>query len=698
MEQFYRTLVKSQSQKIGSAIPFVVLLQQGYFCNVYGTTADHLHEVLGLKVIDVPGKPHKAGFPMVSIDTWTEKLVALGYGVCSVLQLENTDTKRVRLDRGDGGKETQRTISPLETACFFQERPLAIVQGEQSLIYFVTSNEYIEYDGNVLEKLMHHDPVEILCSDDELVRSLRTLFPKAVLRTQFPNASSPLQTLRSYLTKTSHVAEIENLRRSEHHTTRFSLRMDARTIQNLTLFGSQRPLFKALNKCKTHFGAVRLRTSLFTPSQDRPSIIQRQTEFKTALAVPQLGMLYQRMPKKLILANSRHPLYRTELAKIVQTASSLKKWRAIIEGAVAEIVSWNQWASDCAACGLSLTTCSVPAVDALVLPSPTSFSEQFDELVQKQPFQCRWSKSNFLETNVKNEHLVRTLPDSKILKKTKTTVQFDTRDVQRLRLAFLEDELNYHVVALRQVKDWVSNFKESYRASMFEGFADLDRIVSTAHWYDSHRESWCWPDFVDGPFLAQNVTLPKYMTDGRSLVPNDVESDQFVLYGHNGSGKSTYMKAVGINLLLAHCGLPVFASAFRTPVRDAIHLRFGSNDSLAEGKSSFDVEMEHAHHIVTTATSRSAVFCDELGCSCDVPSGEKICHWYLDRFKDIGCFLIFATHFDIAQAEGRQFKEMGGEFKVTVAGDERTRNAVKIAEECGVPASVLYIAETILKH
>ncbi len=85
------------------------------------------------------------------------------------------------------------------------------------------------------------------------------------------------------------------------------------------------------------------------------------------------------------------------------------------------------------------------------------------------------------------------------------------------------------------------------------------------------------------------------------------DSYLWIITGPNIGGKSTYLRQVALICLMAQCGSFVLAAQASLPVLDRIFTRIGSGDHLAEGKSTFLVEMEETAIICTQATARSLV-------------------------------------------------------------------------------------------
>ena len=94
----------------------------------------------------------------------------------------------------------------------------------------------------------------------------------------------------------------------------------------------------------------------------------------------------------------------------------------------------------------------------------------------------------------------------------------------------------------------------------------------------------------------------------------DLNPDQtgYLIYGMNSSGKSTYLKSIGVAVWLAQCGLFVPASEFVFTPFDALYSKIGVNDNLFLGQSTFVSEMSELRFIMERVSSKSLVLCDEL--------------------------------------------------------------------------------------
>ena len=135
-----------------------------------------------------------------------------------------------------------------------------------------------------------------------------------------------------------------------------------------------------------------------------------------------------------------------------------------------------------------------------------------------------------------------------------------------------------------------------------------------------------------------------------SFIPNDVHFSPaervFLVTGPNMAGKSTILRQIGLCVVLAQLGSFVPARAARIGVVDRLFTRVGASDNLAQGQSTFMVEMSETSAILHNATPRSLVLLDEIGRGTSTYDGVAIAWAVTEHLHDrIGCRTMFATHY-----------------------------------------------------
>lgn len=134
------------------------------------------------------------------------------------------------------------------------------------------------------------------------------------------------------------------------------------------------------------------------------------------------------------------------------------------------------------------------------------------------------------------------------------------------------------------------------------------------------------------------------------FIPNDTGitdmQSLWIITGPNMGGKSTYLRQIALIAVMAHIGSFVPAQHANIALLDRIFTRLGSGDNVAEGKSTFLVEMEETATICTQATERSLVILDEVGRGTSTFDGLAIAQSVLEYlFNTVGARCLFATHY-----------------------------------------------------
>lgn len=143
--------------------------------------------------------------------------------------------------------------------------------------------------------------------------------------------------------------------------------------------------------------------------------------------------------------------------------------------------------------------------------------------------------------------------------------------------------------------------------------------------------------------------LIEHIQQNEIYVPNDVElgtpkARGMLLYGTNAVGKTSYIKSIGIALIMAQAGLYVPAASFTYWPYTCLFTRILGNDNLFKGLSTFAVEMSELRTILNQCNATSLVLGDEVCSGTESVSASSIFVAALQKLHARDSSFLFATH------------------------------------------------------
>ena len=213
--------------------------------------------------------------------------------------------------------------------------------------------------------------------------------------------------------------------------------------------------------------------------------------------------------------------------------------------------------------------------------------------------------------------------------------------------------------------------------------------------------------------VVENIT-PQGMFISNDTDLNLEESQIIILTGPNMSGKSTYLRQVGLITLMAQIGSYVPAKSAEIGVVDRIFTRVGLQDDLTAGQSTFMVEMVETASILNQATRNSLIILDEIGRGTSTYDGLAIARSvaeYVHNNFNLGCKMLFATHYhemtslsnELSRAKNYHVSvtENNGDVvflrRIVEGGADRSYG-VHVARLAGIPSVVINRAWEILRE
>lgn len=171
------------------------------------------------------------------------------------------------------------------------------------------------------------------------------------------------------------------------------------------------------------------------------------------------------------------------------------------------------------------------------------------------------------------------------------------------------------------------------------------------------------PEIVDDQIIdIGNFKNPIINNNVSTFITNSVRMDSTnriaIITGPNMGGKSSYIKSIGLLIIMAQIGSYLPCEWAKIGIFDRIYIRTGAFDNILKGQSTFKVEMLEMYDILTNFTAKSLILLDEIGRGTGSHDGYVIAYSILRYFAqhDLKPLILFITHFpqlrELTQLEG----------------------------------------------
>ncbi len=251
--------------------------------------------------------------------------------------------------------------------------------------------------------------------------------------------------------------------------------------------------------------------------------------------------------------------------------------------------------------------------------------------------------------------------------------------------------------------------------------AQLDGYLSFAK--QAAEYHYTKPIIDDGTLLhlkgSRHPVIEQRLPIDKTYTPNDIYLDPstqqvIVITGPNMAGKSALLRQVALTVLMAQMGSFVPADWAHIGIVDKIFTRVGASDNLAQGESTFMMEMVETASIMHNLSDRSLVLMDEIGRGTSTYDGISIA-WalveYLHNHPNYRPKTLFATHYHELNELASELPRVKN-FNVAVqeidrkilflhklvAGGSAHSFGIHVAQMAGMPAAILERARAVLTH
>ncbi len=261
------------------------------------------------------------------------------------------------------------------------------------------------------------------------------------------------------------------------------------------------------------------------------------------------------------------------------------------------------------------------------------------------------------------------------LKKLDRIARFFDQRLNVVVFVLLSGTILYDLQCVFWLETWKLRNQDKLRRWL-NAIGELEMLNSLATWQFNHP-AYAVPEVVDDVPFINATALAHPLIPPEECVANDFNIGKgkrlYIVTGSNMSGKSTFLRTVGVNVLLARCGAAVCAERFTCSPMD-IYSSLRQSDSLQEHVSLFYAELRKLQYILEglAENPHALVLLDEVlrGTNSD----DKLygSQQLVRRLLDLGCVGLLATHdIELAKMEDEHPDALGNLcFESIITGGE----------------------------
>lgn len=192
----------------------------------------------------------------------------------------------------------------------------------------------------------------------------------------------------------------------------------------------------------------------------------------------------------------------------------------------------------------------------------------------------------------------------------------------------------------------------------------------------------CYPEISSAPgYRARDLyDISLLLKDGAKIVPNDIEMTEgeraFFICGANGGGKTTFLRAAAVNLIMFLSGCPVYAKSAEIYPFTRIFTHFPENEGFASG-GRLENEVNRLSEVLKCADGKSFILLNETFSGADEKKGTELSIKLMTEISRKKAFALFVTHFHgVSESD---FPSL----TTVVSGNENIRTFKIVKQLCG---------------
>ena len=454
----------------------------------------------------------------------------------------------------------------------------------------------------------------------------------------------------------------------------------------LSLNNNEKPLLDILNRCSTAFGNRNFKERLLNPLIDIEKINKRYDDISYLLTSNKFKDLYkilnniidlERVKRRLLL-NKFNPMdwcsfdtsleYSIEAFKIINNdnliniINNIKK-----EYSILNLENCNKYNlidikgnifnkgvnSQLDELDNNYKTAYNNIIDIVNIISSINDSSCKIDYNEREGYYISITKKRY-ENALKTNKKYMSQFEKKILSSSSNILKLTSKDINNFSNIIEKNQLMISSLVLKEYQLFITSFINNNKNNLeiiIDNLINLD--ISCCNARNAYDFRYYKPDIdneigTSSYIKAENLRHPIIENINKNIeyIGNDIELNEngIILYGINSSGKSSLMKAVGLNLIMAQSGMFVPSIHFKYRPYKHIMTRITGNDNIYKGMSSFVVEMTELRNILQRSNNNSLIIGDEICNGTEATSGVCIIASCINELIKKKASFIFTSH------------------------------------------------------
>lgn len=436
---------------------------------------------------------------------------------------------------------------------------------------------------------------------------------------------------------------------------------------DLDIFG-RRSLFQSINRTCTFFGKVRLAEWLQNHLHKKTSIEKRQemvreisehTLFREQFRVAGLVHHGQSSDAEKIQAWSQSPAQYLHAGWVKAFIWGVPVINSLL--LITSLIGWTSFSC----LGLSFGIFLILSFG--IIKRATYIQETYGKQLKSLNGYARlialakaedWKSAGMLEL-MERFNLNGQSPVQALQQLSKELDRLDLRNNQFLYV-LLEGSIFFQLQEIVRIERWKVRYGQ-YISEWLETVGELDALCSLGTFAYNHPQ-YTYPELTEKPFCFLATQMGHPLMPASQCVKNDatIPSRPFflIITGANMAGKSTYLRTIGVNYLLACVGAPVCCERLKLHPNQLI-TSLRTSDSLSDNESYFFAELKRLKRIIDLLNQGQQLFIilDEILKGTNSMDKQKGSFDLIRQFMQLKANGIIATHDLLLGSLIKQFPE-----------------------------------------